>query len=309
MRPHYPLSSKREVPSDIPRPDYADDGFPTSEAESRGSHKIQVLTKEEQTKARKVCKLSREILDIACKSAKAGMTTDDIDAIVHEETIKRKAYPSPLNYHGFPKSVCTSVNEVICHGIPDKYVLKDGDLLNIDVTAYFDGYHGDMNETIFIGQPSEATEHLVRTTHECMMKAIDMCRPGALYRDLGGVIQKHATANNLSVVRSYCGHGVHHLFHTTPNIPHYAKNKAIGVMKAGHIFTIEPMINEGVWNDVTWPDNWTSVTRDGKKSAQFEHCLLITENGVEILSQTHDKLPHFQRQLKELKAAKEAKSE
>eukprot|EP01134_Creolimax_fragrantissima_P007005 CFRG7005T1 len=305
IRPHYPLSQKREVPESIPRPDYSEHGFPTSEAESRGSHKIIQLTPAEQKKMRAVCRISREILDIAIMAAKPGMTTDDIDRIVHEATIARKAYPSPLNYHNFPKSVCTSVNEVICHGIPDKYVLKDGDILNIDVTAYFDDHHGDMNETIFIGQPSAEAEKLVRTSYECLMKAVELCKPGALYRELGNVIQKHATANNLSVVRSYCGHGIHHLFHTAPNIPHYAKNKATGVMKPGHCFTIEPMINQGVWGDVTWPDNWTSVTRDGKWSAQFEHCLLITETGVEILSQTKDKRPHFMRQLEELKSAKE----
>jgi len=197
---------------------------------------------------------------------------------------ERNCYPSPLNYHNFPKSVCTSVNEVICHGIPDKYELKDGDIVNIDVSAYHGGFHGDLNETYLVGNVDDAGRNLVKTTRECLDMAIAACKPGVAYRDLGAIIQKHATSQNLSVVRTYCGHGINSLFHTTPNVPHYSKNKAVGIMKVGHAFTIEPMICEGGWTDDHWPDNWTAVTRDGKRSAQFEETMVVTETGVDVLT-------------------------
>eukprot|EP01097_Dermamoeba_algensis_P002883 TRINITY_DN2147_c0_g1_i1.p1 TRINITY_DN2147_c0_g1~~TRINITY_DN2147_c0_g1_i1.p1 ORF type:complete len:236 (-),score=52.52 TRINITY_DN2147_c0_g1_i1:53-760(-) len=230
------------------------------------------------------CKLAREVLDVAAKALRVGITTDEIDQIVHQATIERNAYPSPLNYKGYPKSVCTSVNEVVCHGIPDQTVLQDGDIINIDVSVYFNGYHGDVNETYLIGNVDETGRRLVQTTRECLEKAIHMVKPGALYRDIGNVISKHAHANGFSVIRSYCGHGIGQLFHSPPNIPHYAKNKAVGVMKPGHIFTIEPMINEGNYRDELWPDDWTAVTCDGKRSAQFEHTLLVTETGCDVLT-------------------------
>eukprot|EP01097_Dermamoeba_algensis_P002885 TRINITY_DN2147_c0_g1_i3.p1 TRINITY_DN2147_c0_g1~~TRINITY_DN2147_c0_g1_i3.p1 ORF type:complete len:210 (-),score=47.04 TRINITY_DN2147_c0_g1_i3:135-764(-) len=196
----------------------------------------------------------------------------------------RETHPSPLNYKGYPKSVCTSVNEVVCHGIPDQTVLQDGDIINIDVSVYFNGYHGDVNETYLIGNVDETGRRLVQTTRECLEKAIQMVKPGVLYRDIGNIISKHAHANGFSVSRSYCGHGIGQLFHSPPNIPHYAKNKAVGVMKPGHVFTIEPMINEGNYRDELWPDDWTCVTSDGKRSAQFEHTLLVTDVGCEILT-------------------------
>ncbi|XP_063902002.1 methionine aminopeptidase 1-like, partial [Zophobas morio] len=226
-----------------------------------------------------------------------GITTDEIDRIVHEACLARDSYPSPLNYCGFPKSCCTSVNEVICHGIPDQRPLREGDIVNIDVTLYHDGYHGDLNETVFVGKADESSIRLIKSTYECLQKAIRICRPGALYRSIGEIIQSHATACGLSVVRSYCGHGIHELFHTTPNVPHYAKNKAIGVMKEGHVFTIEPMINLGTFHDKMWPDDWTSVTKDGKRSAQFEHQLLITKNGCEVLTENKKGKPWWKIQL------------
>ncbi|KAJ3382147.1 Methionine aminopeptidase 1 [Lobulomyces angularis] len=183
---------------------------------------------------RKVGKFGREVLEIGKKAAKVGVTTDEIDRIIHEACLERKCYPSPLNYHNFPKSCCTSVNEVICHGIPDMRPLKDGDILNIDVSVYYDGFHSDLNDTILIGNVDEKGKKLVKVTKECLDKAIEACKPGFLYRDLGNIIQKHAKANNFSVVKSYCGHGVNRLFHGPPNVPHYAKNKAVGIMKPGH---------------------------------------------------------------------------
>ncbi|KAG8691534.1 Methionine aminopeptidase 1 [Ceratobasidium sp. 423] len=224
---------------------------------------------------RTVCRLSREVLDIAAAAIRPGITTDEIDAIVHEETIKRGAYPSPLNYREFPKSVCTSVNEVICHGIPDQRKLEEGDIVNLDVSLYYKGFHGDLNETYPVGKISEESQNLIRTTRQCLDAAIAICKPGTLFRDLGKAI----------VVRNYTGHGIHNLFHTVPNIAHYAKNKMIGTMKPGMCFTIEPMINLGPsWDVDHWPDNWTAVTVDGKRSAQFEETLLITETGVEVLT-------------------------
>jgi len=280
------ISPKREVPPHIKRPDYADDpkGISACEQANRGSNVVVVHTPEQIKLMKEVCKLGAEVLAIGAKAAKPGVTTDEIDAIVHQASIERDCYPSPLNYRNFPKSVCTSINEVICHGIPDSRKLRDGDILNIDVSVYKNGFHADLNETYLVGNVDEAGKKLVQTTYECLELAIKECKPGMLYRDVGKVIQKHAHQNGFSVVRTYCGHGVGQLFHTAPNVPHYANNKAVGVMKPGHIFTIEPMINEGKWQDNLWPDDWTSTTIDGKRSAQFEHTLLVTETGVEVLT-------------------------
>jgi len=288
LRPHY-VSPLREVPAHIRRPDYADhpQGVSESERSSRRSA-IQVHSPEAINKMRKACRLGREILDIAANMAKPGVLTDEIDRVVHEASIERECYPSPLNYFNFPKSVCTSVNEVICHGIPDFRELSDGDICNIDVSAYHDGMHSDLNETYFIGAVSPEHQHLVKTAKLCLDKAIAIARPGTMYRDVGSVIEKQAKQNGCSVVRTYCGHGVSDLFHASPTVPHYAKNKAPGVMKEGHIFTIEPMINQGSWKDRTWPDQWTAVTEDGMWSAQFEHTILITATGSEVLTRRKD---------------------
>ncbi|CAE6455575.1 unnamed protein product [Rhizoctonia solani] len=251
----------------------------------RDSLTIKILTPEEQESMRTVCRLSREILDIAAAAIRPGITTDEIDAIVHEETIKRGGYPSPLNYREFPKSVCISVNEVICHGIPDQRKLEEGDIVNLDVSLYYKGFHGDLNETYPVGKISEESQKLIRTTRKCLDAAIAICKPGTLFRDLGKTIEPIARAQGCSVVRAYTGHGIHNLFHTVPNITHYAKNKMPGMMKPGMCFTIEPMINLGSsWEVEHWPDNWTAVTVDGKRSAQFEETLLITETGVEVLT-------------------------
>ncbi|XP_011451905.4 methionine aminopeptidase 1 [Magallana gigas] len=295
------VSPKRLVPDTIPRPDYADhpEGVPISERQMRGSTNIKILTDEEQEDLRVTCKLGREVLDIAANATEVGITTEEIDRIVHEACVDRQCYPSPLNYYCFPKSCCTSVNEVICHGIPDMRPLEDGDIMNVDITVYHRGCHGDLNETFFVGNVDERSKKLVKTTHECLSLAIDEVKPGVRYRDMGNIIQKHAQAHGFSVVRSYCGHGIHQLFHTAPSVPHYSKNKAIGVMKPGHSFTIEPMISEGTWRDEMWPDNWTAVTLDGKRSAQFEHTLLVTDTGCEVLTRRRENngQPHFMDKL------------
>ncbi|KAG8593165.1 hypothetical protein GDO81_000743 [Engystomops pustulosus] len=253
LRPHYPLMPMRPVPSYIQRPDYADHplGMSLSEQALKGTSQIKVLSPEEIEGMRVVSKLAREVLDVAAMMVRAGVTTEEIDHAVHLACISRSCYPSPLNYYNFPKSCCTSVNEVICHGIPDRRPLQDGDIVNVDITVYHNGYHGDLNETFYVGEVDEGAKRLVQTTYECLMQAIDEVKPGVRYRELGNVIQKHAQANGFSVVRSYCGHGIHKLFHTAPNVPHYAKNKAVGVMKPGHVFTIEPMICEGEYDSLS----------------------------------------------------------
>lgn len=183
--------------------------------------------------------------------------------------------------------MCTSVNEVICHGIPDQRKLIDGDIINLDVSLYHEGYHGDLNETYYVGDKALADRDSVRvveTARECLDEAIKLVKPGMAFRDPGTVIEKHAKSKGCSVIKTYCGHGVNSLFHCAPNVPHYAKNKAVGIAKPGMTFTIEPMISLGTYKDKTWPDDWTSVTQDGSRTAQFEHTLLVTENGVEILT-------------------------
>eukprot|EP00550_Attheya_septentrionalis_P006556 CAMPEP_0198287386 /NCGR_PEP_ID=MMETSP1449-20131203/6224_1 /TAXON_ID=420275 /ORGANISM="Attheya septentrionalis, Strain CCMP2084" /LENGTH=415 /DNA_ID=CAMNT_0043985337 /DNA_START=164 /DNA_END=1411 /DNA_ORIENTATION=+ len=285
------LSPKRSVPARVPKPDYANDrgGVSNSEQHDRASNTaIRVFSSKEldgEYGLRHACRMGREVLDVAGKALRPGVTTDEIDRIVHEACMERGVYPSPLNYYNFPKSVCTSVNEVICHGIPDYRELQEGDICNVDITTYNKGgYHGDLNETFFIGKVDEDGERLVKTAFDCLAAALAMVKPGTLYRDLGTTIQKLATANKCSVVRTYCGHGIGSLFHTAPNVPHYHKNKAKGIMKVGHVFTVEPMINLGSPNDKTWGDNWTAVTTDGKRSSQFEHTVLVTPNGCELLT-------------------------
>ncbi|CAD1813076.1 methionine aminopeptidase, type I [Candida parapsilosis] len=294
LRPHYPLSPRRSIPKHIKLPDYAQHGKPISEIKNDRIGKIPVLTPKEITKIQKVSKVAREVLDITASHIQPGITTDELDEILHRECVKRNAYPSPLNYYNFPKSLCTSVNEVICHGIPDKTKLKDGDIINLDVTIYYMGFHSDLNETYYVGDKAKSdpdTVRLVETTRECLDLAIQAVKPGVAFRELGNIIEKHASENNCSVVRTYCGHGCGTLFHCQPNIPHYAKNKAIGIIKPGQVFTIEPMLNLGTYKDCTWPDKWTSTTQDGKRSAQFEHMLLVTEDGVEVLTARNENSP------------------
>ncbi|CAH6722909.1 methionine aminopeptidase 1 [[Candida] jaroonii] len=287
LRPTYPLSARRAIPKHIKLPDYAKDGKPISEIKNDRLGKIPTLSPKEIDKIRKVGKISREILDIVAGHVKPGVTTDELDAILHKECIKRNCYPSPLNYYNFPKSFCTSINEIICHGIPDQTPLKDGDIVNLDVSIYYLGFHSDLNETYYVGDKAKANPELVRlveTTREALDLAIAAVKPGLAFREIGNIIEAHATKNNVSVVKTYCGHGTNTLFHCQPNIPHYAKNKAIGIAKPGMVFTIEPMLNLGTYKDITWPDNWTSSTQDGKASAQFEHMMLVTEDGCEVLT-------------------------
>lgn len=287
VRPGKQSPQRIVVEEGVVKPDYWDDGVPKSKSQML-PWVIEVKTAEEIVKMRAAGKVAREVLDIAGQAVRPGITTDEIDALVHQETIKRGAYPSPLNYHGFPKSCCTSVNEVICHGIPDDRPLKEGDLVNLDITCYLDGYHGDCSEMFIAlgdtGEPDEATKKLLQTTYDCWVSAMNFVRPGNDYKDIGAIIEDYVVARGLSTVRNFCGHGIGSVFHTNPNILHYRNNEPNGQMAAGHTFTIEPMICEGTAKALTWPDEWTATTADGKRSAQFEHTLLVTADGVEALT-------------------------
>ena len=247
-----------------------------------------ILSRHQIKPMRKACQLAAETLCAVGKILKPGMTTNDINEFVHDYTIKRDAIPAPLNYHGFPKSVCTSVNDVICHGIPSDRVLNDGDIINIDVTSISPpqprGWHGDTNATFYIGTPSDTTKHLVEITRECLELAISVVRHGAYVGDIGAIIQEHAEKNDCSVVRDYTGHGIGKIFHCEPSIPHFGK-KGHGIkLKRGMCFTIEPMINLKSHKVRHLDDGWTALTADGEYSAQFEHTLVVTSNGCEVLT-------------------------
>jgi methionyl aminopeptidase len=201
------------------------------------------------------------------------------------------AYPSPLNYHGFPKSCCTSVNEVICHGIPDDRPLKEGDIINLDITVYLDGFHGDCSEMFVAGEPDDQARALLQTTYDSWISACLFVKPGNDYKDIGAIIEDVIVPRGFSTVRNFCGHGIGQTFHTNPNILHYRNNEPNGQMTVGHTFTIEPMICEKSAKAVTWPDEWTATTVDGKRSAQFEHTLLVTPDGVEALTGKNEDSP------------------
>ncbi len=284
-------SSQVTVPDNVPKPDYAVSGQPVSELAIKRSHHIPVLNTDQIQRMREACEIGRSALDLAGSMIRPGVTGDEIDKAVHEFIVSKTAYPSPLNYFNFPKSCCISVNEVVCHGIPDMRPLEDGDIVNVDISVFYKGMHSDLNETFCVGNVDKDSLRLVQGAYLSMMEAIRQCKPGMLYRDLGQIIQKVASLHQLTVVKTYCGHGVGELFHCNPNVPHYYPNKTVGVMKPGHCFTIEPMLNLGTYKDKTWPDQWTAVTCDGKRSAQFEHTMIITEDGVEILTERRPDSP------------------
>ncbi|KAL5047729.1 hypothetical protein BDW71DRAFT_34471 [Aspergillus fruticulosus] len=286
IRPVYPLSPMRTVPKSIKHPDWAVTGIPKGERRLSRT-KIDILDAKGQEAMRKVCRLAREVLDITAAEIKPGVTTDYLDEVCHTACIERDSYPSPFNYNHFPKSLCTSVNEVVCHGIPDQRILLDGDIINLDISLYHGGYHADVNETYYVGDRAKADPSSVRvveTTRECLDMAIELVKPGTPIREFGRVIEKHAKSRNCNVVTTWGGHGINTEFHPPPWIPHYSKNKAVGVCKAGMTFTIEPILALGSPRVIYWPDDWTNVTADGKRTAQFEHTLLVTETGVEVLT-------------------------
>jgi len=247
---------------------------------------ITLKTSEDIEKMRIVGQLAAEQLRMIASYVQPGITTNELNKICHDYTInEQQATPAPLNYHGFPKSICTSVNNQICHGIPSDKKLKNGDIVNIDVTVIKDGYHGDTSKMFFVGKPSILAERLCRISHECMKLGVEMVKPGIHLGDIGHGIQKHAEANHFSVVREYCGHGIGKVFHEEPQVLHYG-NPGIGIiLEPGMTFTIEPMINAGKRHVRLMPDKWTVVTKDRSLSAQWEHTLLVTNDGYEVLTQ------------------------
>ncbi len=230
-------------------------------------------------------RMAGETLVLVSEQLRAGMSTLDIDAIVHEDTLKRGARPAPLNYRGFPKSVCTSINDVVCHGIPSAQVLKDGDIINVDVTTLFDGFHGDTSATFYVGTPSAEARLVTETARRALELGIGEVKEGARFGDIGAAIQEYVEAQGCSVVRDFVGHGIGRRFHEEPQVKHYGKRGTGERMKAGMIFTIEPMVNIGRWEVKVDPkDKWTVRTVDGSLSAQFEHTLVVTRTGCEVLT-------------------------
>jgi methionyl aminopeptidase len=229
--------------------------------------------------------LAGEVLRMIRPHVVPGVTTEELDRICYDYIVnEQQAIPAPLNYRGFPKSICTSVNHVVCHGIPSNKVLRKGDMVNIDITVIKDGFHGDTSKMFFVGEPSVAALRLARISHECMVKGISMVKPGMRLGDIGQAIQEHAEANNCSIVREYCGHGIGREFHEDPQVLHYGKNGTGMVLETGMTFTIEPMVNAGKRHTKLLPDGWTVVTKDHSLSAQWEHTILVTRTGHEVLT-------------------------
>ncbi len=246
-----------------------------------------IKTAAEIAKMRVAGRLTAEVLEMIEPHVQVGISTGELDKICHEFiTGEQGAIPAPLNYNGFPKSICTSVNEVICHGIPsDSKRLKNGDIINIDVTVIKDGYHGDSSIMVQVGDVAPHAQRLITVTQECLYKAIDIVRPGATLGDIGSTIQKHAEKSYYSVVQEYCGHGIGQVFHEDPQILHYGRKGDGMVLEPGMTFTIEPMINAGRRHTkLNQKDGWTVTTKDGRLSAQWEHTLAVTEDGVEVLT-------------------------
>lgn len=246
---------------------------------------IKIKTAQEIEKMRIAGKLAAQVLTMIEPQVKAGVTTNTLNTICHEFiTQELKAIPAPLNYNGFPKSICTSVNQVVCHGIPNDKPLKNGDIINIDITLIKDGYHGDTSKMFFIGKPSIMAKRLVRVAQECLYKGVKMVKPGVNLGTVGHEIQSHAERHSYSVVREYCGHGIGTSFHEDPQVLHYGRKNTGDIIKPGMCFTIEPMINAGRLQIKVLKDEWTVVTKDRSLSAQWEHTLLVTETGVEVLT-------------------------
>jgi methionyl aminopeptidase len=246
---------------------------------------IIIKNQDDIEKMRIAGRLAAEVLDMIEPYVKEGVTTDYLDQLCHDYIVDvQKAVPAPLNYHGFPKSICTSLNHVVCHGIPGTRKLKNGDIINIDVTVLKDGYHGDTSKMFVVGKPSILAERLMRVTQECLYLGIAQVKPGTYLGDIGAIIQQHAEKNRFTVVREYCGHGIGTVFHEPPNVLHYGKAGSGEMLKAGMIFTIEPMINAGKRDVKLLPDGWTVVTKDHSLSAQWEHTILVTETGYDILT-------------------------
>jgi methionyl aminopeptidase len=272
------LSPTRRVPASIPRPEYVGKPAPTpyTGPEAQDAETIE--------KMRIASRIAARAMEEAAKAIKPGTTTDELDRIAHEYMCDHQAYPSDLGYRGFPKSICTSLNEVICHGIPDSTELRDGDIVNLDVTAYIHGVHGDTNATYLCGDVDEESRLLVERTRESLARAIKAVRPGRQINIIGRVIESYAKRFGYGVVRDFTGHGINSSFHSGLIVPHYDDPRATSVIKPGMTFTIEPMLTLGTHQYDIWEDGWTVVTKDRKRTAQFEHTLVVTDTGTEILT-------------------------
>jgi len=273
------ISKPLSVPSSIARPEYV--GKPTP-AEWTGSH---IKSADQIEKIRAAGKIAAEAIALVGDNAKPGVTTDELDKLAHEYIVSKGAYPSTLGYRGFPKSCCTSINEVICHGIPDDTVLQNGDILNVDITAFKDGFHGDSNATFLIGEVSQDVADLVQRTREALDRAIAVVMPGRPINVIGRTIESYAKRFNYGVVRDFTGHGIGEAFHSGLVIPHFdAAPNYSNTMEVGMVFTIEPMLTLGTHEWDIWSDNWTVTTKDKSITAQFEHTLVVTESGANILT-------------------------
>ncbi|KAK6133864.1 hypothetical protein DH2020_032414 [Rehmannia glutinosa] len=277
------VSQRLLVPDHIPRPPYVG-----SELLPDISKEHQIHDSEGLARMRAACELAARVVDYAGTLVRPSVTTNEIDKAVHQMIIDAGAYPSPLGYGGFPKSVCTSVNECMCHGIPDSRQLQDGDIINIDVTVYLNGYHGDTSKTFLCGNVNNSMQRLIKVTEECMYKGIAVCKDGALFRKIGKRISEHAEKFGYGVVDRFVGHGIGTVFirtsHISPPSISLIGNDKSGHMVEGQTFTIEPILTLGTTDCVTWEDNWTTLTADGSPAAQFEHTILITRTGAEILT-------------------------
>ncbi len=253
--------------------------------ETVSPEQIVILSSGEIEKMRRVGRMAADLLVYLEPFVQPGTSTQEINDLAEQWTQAHGAVSAPLGYHGFPRSICTSVNHVVCHGIPSvKHILKAGDIINVDVTLIFDGYYGDTSKTFFVGEPSAKARRLVEVTEKCLHLGIETVKPGSTIGDIGAAIQAYAEAEGYGVVRDFVGHGIHRVFHTAPQVPHYGQAGDGPKLRPGMTFTIEPMINEGTWVTRVLPDKWTAVTADRKLSAQFEHTILVTADGVEILT-------------------------
>jgi methionyl aminopeptidase len=273
------ISPKLDVPASIPRPEYVGKAVPSK---FTGSN---IKTPDQIEKIRHSGKIAAQAIELVGQNAKPGITTDELDKIAHNFLIENGAYPSTLGYRGYPKSLCSSLNEVICHGIPDDTVLEDGDILNIDITAYIDGFHGDSNQTFLVGEVKPEVADLVERTREALARGIAVVAPGRSVNLIGRAIESFAKRFNYGVVRDFTGHGIGEAFHSGLIIPHYDSAPMYSdEMQVGMVFTIEPMLTLGTHQWDMWADGWTVVTKDKSITAQFEHTLVVTENGADILT-------------------------
>lgn len=252
---------------------------------------VTIKTPQDIEKMRVAGRLAAEVLEMIEPHVQPGISTGELDRICHDYIVnQQQAIPAPLNYNGFPKSICTSLNHVVCHGIPsDSKILKNGDIINIDITVIKDGFHGDTSKMFQVGEVAPHAKRLIKVTQECLYKAIGIVRPGARLGDIGHIIQTHAEANNYSVVREYCGHGIGEIFHEDPQVLHYGKPDTGLILAEGMTFTIEPMINLGARHTkLSKTDGWTVTTKDRRLSAQWEHTLAVTKDGCEVLTRRHE---------------------